>query len=79
MNLNRAVAIRISQLLKEKDLTQYKLEKNSGLLHGTVSNIMAEKNKTVTLTTIFKLAKGFNIHYLEFLKSSLFEDIFKEL
>lgn len=79
MNLNRAVAIRIAQLLKDKNLTQYKLEKNSGLLHGTISNIMAEKNKTVTITTIFKLAKGFNMHYLEFLNSPLFEEIFKEI
>jgi len=79
MNLNRAVAMRITQLLKEKEITQYKLEKESGLLHGTVSNIMAEKNKTVTLTTIFKLAKGFKIHYLDFLNSPLFEDVFKEI
>lgn len=79
MNLNRAVAIRIAELLKDKNITQYKLEKESGILHGTLSNIMAEKNKTVTITTIFKLAKGFNIHYLDFLNSPLFEDIFKEL
>lgn len=79
MNLNRAVAIRIAQLLKDKGITQYKLEKDSGLLHGTVSNIMGEKNKTVTLTTIFKLAKGFKMHYIDFLNDPLFEDIFKEL
>ena len=79
MDLNKAVALRIAQLLNEYDMTQYKLEKESGLLHGTVSNIMAEKNKTVTLTTIFKLAKGFNIDYLKFLDSPLFDDIFKEI
>ncbi len=79
MNLNRAVALRIAELLHDNKITQYKLEKESGILHGTMSNIMAEKNETVTLTTIFKLAKGFGIHYLNFLNSPLFEDIFKEL
>ena len=78
MNLNKAVAIRIAELLDKYKITQYKLEKDAGLLHGTVSNIMSDRNKTVTLTTIFKLAKGFNIHYLEFLNSSLFEKIFSE-
>ena len=78
MNLNKAVAMRISQLLKDKKISQYRLEQNSGILHGTMSNILSEKNETVTLTTIFKLAKGFNIHYLEFLNSDLFDNVFKE-
>ena len=78
MDLNKAVAMRIAELLDKYQITQYKLEKDAGILHGTVSNIMSERNKTVTLTTIFKLAKGFKIHYLEFLNSPLFNQIFTE-
>ena len=52
----------------------YKLEKNSGILHGTMSCIMNERNKTVTLTTIIQIARGFEITMPQFLKSSLFDD-----
>ena len=33
MLVNKAVAMRISKLLKEKNMTQYRLEQNSGILH----------------------------------------------
>ncbi len=35
-SVNRAVALRISQLLKEKNITQYRLAMNSGITHSTL-------------------------------------------
>ena len=61
MTLNDAVAMRTLQLLHKKEMTQYRLEQNSGILHGTMDRILQSKNKTVTLTTIYRLARGFNI------------------
>ena len=72
MTVNKAVALRISKLLKEKNMTQYRLEQNSGILHGSMACIMNERNKTVTLTTIIMLAKGFGMTMLEFLDDPLF-------
>ena len=73
MNLNRAVALRISGLLEKKKMKKYALEKKSGILHGTLECIMRERNKTVTLTTIFMLARGFDMTVLEFLDDKLFQ------
>lgn len=72
INVNKAVALRISQLLQEKHITQYRLEQNSGLSHSRLGCIMKEKNKTVTLSTVILLAQGFGLSLLEFLDSPFF-------
>ncbi len=72
MNICRAVGMRISKLLKERDMSMYRLEQNSGILHGTLMCIMNERNKNITLRTIMQLARGFNMSLLEFLDDDLF-------
>ena len=74
MTVNKAVAMRISELLIQKNMTQYRLEQNSGLSHSRVSCIMHEKNKTVTLSTVMLLANGFEMSLLEFLDSKYFSN-----
>lgn len=71
-NVNRAVALRISQLLKEKNITQYRLAMNSGLTHSTLKNIIHETVKDNLLSTIILIASGFNMTVSEFLDSPLF-------
>lgn len=73
MTVNKAVALRVSELLLEKNMTQYRLEMNSGLSHSRVGNILREKNKTVTLSTIILFAQGFGITLIQFLDSPFFD------
>lgn len=77
MTVNDAVAKRISNLLKEKSMSQYRLEQDSGIQHGSMQCIMNGRNKTVTLRTVMLIAKGFNISLVEFLDDDIFksEDI----
>lgn len=72
MNVNQAVAKRIEMLLKERDMTQYRLEQKSGILHGSLACIMNGRNKTVTLSTIYMIAKGFDMTIVEFLNHDIF-------
>ena len=72
MNICKAVGLRISNLLAEKGITLYRLEQKSGILHGTMMCIMNERNKNITMKTIFQLARGFNMTFLEFLNDKLF-------
>ncbi len=72
MTVNDAVAKRISELLTEKDITQYRLEQVSGIQHGSMQCIMNGRNKTVTLSTVMMLARGFGITLVEFLDSDIF-------
>ena len=72
MTVNDAVAKRISKLLREKDMSQYRLEQESGIQHGSMQCIMNGRNKTVTLSTLIMIARGFNMPLTEFLNDEIF-------
>ena len=72
MTVNNAVAKRISKLLREKEMSQYRLEQKSGIQHGSMQCIMNGRNKTVTLSTVLLLAKGFDMSLTEFLDDEIF-------
>ncbi len=73
-NVNRAVALRISELLRKKGITQYRLAMNSGVTHSTLKNIMHETIKDNLLSTIIQIAGGFDMKVSEFLDSPLFDE-----
>ena len=72
MTVNDAVAKRISDLLTEKNMSQYRLEQESGIQHGSMQCIMNGRNKTVTLSTVIMLARGFKMSPTEFLDDEIF-------
>ncbi len=72
MDISQAVALRIKELLREKNMTQYKLEQKACLSHDTVKSIMKGKAKGVNLKTVIAIADGFNMAVNEFLNSPLF-------
>ena len=72
MTVNDAVAKRITQLLAEKKMTQYRLEQQSGIQHGHMQWIMSGKSKTVSLSTVMMLANGFGMTVIEFLNDEMF-------
>lgn len=74
MTVCQAVKKRIDKLLTEKNMTLYKLERASGILHGSMMCIMNERNKNVTLKTVMQIANGFEISLLEFLDDEIFRD-----
>ena len=73
LTVNDAVAKRISVLLKEKNMSQYRLEQESGIQHGSMQCIMNGRNKTVTLSTVLLLSKGFQMSPVEFLSDPVFD------
>ena len=73
MTVNDAVAKRISDLLIQKNMSQYRLEQESGIQHGSMQCIMNGRNKTVTLTTLILLARGVGMPLTAFLDDKLFE------
>ena len=71
-SVNRAVALRIKELLKQKGITQYRLAMNSGVTHSTLKNIINETIKDNLLSTVILIAGGFDMTVSEFLDSPLF-------
>ena len=72
MTVNDAVAMRTLKLMQSKGMTQYRLEQDSGIFHGAMDRILQSKNKTVSFTTIFRLARGFNMTLEEFIDDDIF-------
>lgn len=71
-NVNRAVALRITELLNKKKMTQYRLALNSGITHSTLKNIIHETVKDNLLSTVILISSGFGMTVSQFLDSPLF-------
>lgn len=72
IEISEAVALRIKELLKEKGITQYRLERKMGLSHDTVKSIMKGKTRGVNLKTVLVISEGLDMTASEFLDSELF-------
>ena len=72
MTVCQAVAKRVNQLLIEKKMTQYRLEQNAGIQHGTMNGIMSARNKGIELNTVIMIAHGFKMTVIEFLDDPVF-------
>ena len=73
MKLNRAFALRLSNLLVEKKITKYKLEKATGLTHSALRYIFNEINSDVKFSTIVKACNALNISLVDFFNDKIFE------
>lgn len=73
MTLNKAVALRIGDLLVKNKMSKYKLEKESGLTHSALRYMFNEVNKDVKFSTICKVVSAFNMTLEEFFADDLFK------
>ncbi len=73
MNLNRIFAMRLSKILLEKNMSKYKLEKESGLSHSALRYIFNEVNTDVKFSTIVKVCEALNISLKEFFDDEIFD------
>lgn len=73
MKLSTAVAERISNILAEKQMSQYRLEKIIAMPHNTLKTLMSGRNKSVNLRTVMQIVKGLDMTVAEFFNDALFE------
>ena len=74
MKLSTAVALRIGRILQEKGMSQYRLERKIAMPHSTLKSLMAERNKSVNLTTLMLIIKGLDMTPAAFFDDPLFTD-----
>ena len=75
LHLNQAVSLRIEELLKEREMTQYQLFSKSGVPKSTLSNLMHCSYDSVKLRIIHEVCQGFEISLSEFFQSPLFDEV----
>lgn len=73
MKINSAVAKRLSDILRQRNMSFYRLEKITLIPHNTMKTLMRETNNGVNLKTVMQIAKGLNMPLKEFFDDPIFE------
>ncbi|MEE0265728.1 MAG: helix-turn-helix transcriptional regulator [Acutalibacteraceae bacterium] len=73
MQLNEAVSKRITELCKERCLTQYQLSLKSGVPQSTLSTIINCSFPSMKMRIIHEICEGFEITLKDFFDSPLFD------
>lgn len=73
MKIQRAVALRVSNLLVKHNISQYELSKRMLTDRSTIKHIIHEEYKSIKFETIVKIADAFDMTVQEFLDDELFK------
>lgn len=74
MQLNQAISLRLTELLRQRHMTQYQLYMKSGVPKSTIGNIVNCAYDSVKLRIIHELCQGLDIGLEEFFHSALFAE-----
>lgn len=74
MQLNEAVSKRLTELLRERDMTQYQLYMKSGVPKSSIGNVVNCAYDSVKLRIIHEMCQGLGISISEFFNSPLFDE-----
>ena len=74
MNILQAVYKRLEEILIQKNMSWYRLEKLSGLSKGTIIGIQYQKNKSIDLKTLMIITNTLNITLDKFFDSPYFKN-----
>lgn len=74
MQLNKAVSLRLEELLKANQMTAYQLHLASGIGKSTIGNVIHNAYPSVKLRIIHELCQGLGIGLSDFFNSPLFDE-----
>jgi len=75
MQLSSAMRKRIDNLLKEQNMNQWKLYKQTGIPASTLSYFLNGKRELISLKTLLHICEGFNISLKQFFDDPMFDDV----
>ena len=79
MSITNAVAERILQLCRDKNITVNKLATLSAVTQSTVNDIVNMKSKNIGIVTLKKLCDGLQISITEFFDDDMFRNLEQEI
>ena len=74
MQLNQAISRRLSELLAEREMTQYQLFLRSGVPKSTIANVIGCAYYSLKLRVLHELCQGLGIDLPVFFASPLFRE-----
>ena len=75
MKLSEAIAIRVSKLLNERNLSQYSLFKNGGVPRSTICDVINNKKKRVSTNTVYQICSTLGLTLSEFFNDPMFDEL----
>lgn len=78
MQICEATNLRINELRKEKQLTEYALIYRTGMPASTVKSILRGKSQNPGLVNIKKIVEGLGVTMREFYDSDIFDELESE-
>ena len=66
MSIGRAISV----IAEERNISKYRISKNSGISQVTLSDIVNERNTNPTIETIEKIANGIGISASEIIRKA---------
>lgn len=75
MLLPEAIKLRIKEILKDSNMSAYKLSYKGGFSPSNISDVIRGKVAEPTITTILHICEGANITLKDFFDSSLFDNV----
>ncbi len=74
MQLNEAISKRLTELLNEREMSQYQLYMQSGIPRSTIGNLVNCTYPSMKLRVIHELCQGLDIDLCDFFSSPLFKN-----
>jgi len=75
MKLVEAISKKVSNLLKERNLSQYSLFKNGGVPRTTVNDVVNCRKGRVSTDTIYQICTTLGITLGEFFSDQMFDEL----
>ncbi len=73
MTINQAFSIRVRAILKEKKMTQYRLEQATGLYHSTMTSILGAKTKASNFKSMALIIRALGYTITDFFNDTVFD------
>ena len=74
MEFSDLVALKIKELMKENNVSIYKLESLTGVYSSTISMFLTRQTKTIRLENLLYICEGLNTNLADFFSDKRFKD-----
>lgn len=78
MSMTEAVAYKIIKYCDENKLSINRFALNCILTQSTIENIILNKTKNITISTLYHICYGMNMKLYEFYSDKIFDDVVPE-
>ena len=75
MEFSDLVALKIKELMHEKNISIYKLESLSGVYSSTIALFLNRKTKTIRLENLLYICEGLGTNLSDFFADKRFKDV----